>query len=218
MNAINSEMRIVNHKNANKNIQNKAKSMIPKTLAQMQLPNHNIRVFYYIDKDKNIIGYIILKKIKVTSPQSLVSIIGSKDVYDLSINVSNEFQRKGYATDFFGQILHKIINEEDAFIYLTDSTGGGIGKKLYGGPKVVANFDVYHIFDGARGSYLIGKKTDKKRVHYVKLNKNDPELEYYFTRSVESNNGIYHLIKYFENNPHPLPPPPTPSFPTNSSP
>ena len=62
MNASNSEMRIVNHKNANKNIQNKAKSMIRKTLSQMQSSNHNIRVFYYTDKDKNIIGYIILKK------------------------------------------------------------------------------------------------------------------------------------------------------------
>ena len=210
MNARNYEMRIVNHKNANQNIQKKAKNKIPRTLSQMQSSNHNIRVFYYTDKDKNIIGYIILKKIEVTSPQSLVSIIGSKVVYDLSINISHEFQRKGYATDFFGQILHKIINEEDAFIYLTDSTGGGIGKKLYGGEKVVSKFDVYHIFDGARGSYLIGRKTDKNRVHYVKLNKNDPQLEYYFTRSVESNNGIYHLIKYLDNNPHPLPPPPPP--------
>ena len=211
-------MDVINHKNANQNIQNKAKNKIPRTLSQMQSSNHNIRVFYYTDKDKNIIGYIILKKIEVTSPRSLVSIIGSKVVYDLSINISHEYQKKGYATDFFGQILHKIINEEDAFIYLTDSTGGGIGKKLYGGPKVVANFDVYHIFDGARGSYLIGRKTDKKRVHYVKLNKNDPELQYYFARSFESNNGEYHLIKYFENNPPPPPPTPPPPFPPNSFP
>jgi len=201
MNARNYEMRIVNHKNANQNIQNKAKKKIPRTLTQMQSSNHNIRVFYYTDKDKNIIGYIILKKIEVTSPQSLVSIIGSKVVYDLSINISNEFQKRGYATDFFGQILHKIINEEDAFIYLTDSTGDGIGKKLYGGPKVVANFDVYHIFDGARGSYLIGRKTDKNRVHYVKLNNNDPQLEFYFARANETNSGKMHRTGYLKNNP-----------------
>lgn len=211
-------MSVINHKNANKNIINKAKNLIPITLSLMEYPNHNIRVFYYSDKDKNIIGYIVLKKIEVVSPRSLVSIIGSKVVYDLSINISHEYQKKGYATDFFGQILHKIINEEDAFIYLTDSTGGGIGKKLYGGEKVVANFDVYHIFDGARGSYLIGKKTDKERVHYVKLNKNDPELQYYFTRSNESNNGILHRKKYFKNNPPPPPPTPPPSFPPNSLP
>lgn len=205
MNARNYEVRIVNHKNANQNIQNKAKNKIPRTLSQMQSSNHNIRVFYYTDKDKNIIGYIILKKIEVTSPQSLVSIIGSKVVYDLSINISHEFQRKGYATDFFGKILHKIINEEDAFIYLTDSTGGGIGKKLYDGEKVVANFDVYHIFDGARGSYLIGRKTDKNRVHYVKLN-NDDSLVFYLARSYETNNGKFHRTKYLDNNPKNRPP------------
>jgi predicted transcriptional regulator len=194
-------MNVINHKNANQNIKNKAKGIIPRTLAQMQPSNHNIRVFYYTDKDKNIIGYIILKKIEVTSPRSLVSIIGSKVVYDLSINISHEFQRKGYASDFLGQILNKIINEEEAFIYLTDSTGGGIGKKLYGGEKVVANFDVYHIFDGARGSYLIGRKTDKNRVHYVKLNKNDPQLQFYFVRANETNNGRMHRIGYLRNNP-----------------
>jgi hypothetical protein len=42
MNARNSEMRIVNHKNANQNIQNKAKNKIPRTLAQMQPFNHNL--------------------------------------------------------------------------------------------------------------------------------------------------------------------------------
>jgi len=112
--------------------------------------------------------------------------------------------------------LHKIINKEDAFIYLTDSTGGGIGEKLYAGQKVVEKFDVYHIFDGARGSYLIGKKTDKNRVHYVKLNKNNPELLYYFERSFESNYGKKHLIKYYQNNPPP--PPPPLQLPPNSSP
>ena len=197
----NSRMRVINHKNANQNIKNKANVLIPRTLSLMEKPNHNIRVFYYSDKDKNIIGYIILKKIEVTSPQSLVSIIGSKVVYDLSINISHDFQRKGYATDFFGKILHKIINEEDAFIYLTDSTESGIGKKLYGGEKVVANFDVYHIFDGARGSYLIGRKTDKERVHYVKLNNNDPQLEFYFARSNETNSGKMHRNGYLRNNP-----------------
>ena len=60
---------------------------------------------------------------------------------------------------------------------------------------------------------MIGRKTDKERVHYVKLNNNDPQLEFYFARSGNSNNGIYHLIKYLDNNPHPLPPPPTPPPP-----
>ena len=201
MNASNSGMRVINHKNANKIIQNKAKTLIPRTLSLMEKPNHNRRVFYYSDKDKNIIGYIILIKIEVISPQSLFSIISGKVIYDLSINISHEFQRKGYASDFLGQILNKIINEEDAFIYLTDSTGGGIGKKLYGGEKVVANFDVYHIFDGARGSYLIGRKTDKNRVHYVKLNKNDPQLQFYFARAKETNNGRMHRNGYLNNNP-----------------
>jgi hypothetical protein len=58
----NSRMRVINHQNANQNIKNKANVLIPRTLAQMQPSNHNIRVFYYTDKDKNIIGYIILKK------------------------------------------------------------------------------------------------------------------------------------------------------------
>jgi hypothetical protein len=206
MSAGNSEMRVVNHKNVNQNIINKAKSMIPKTLEKMKLPDHNIRVFYYIDKDKKIIGYIILQKILVERPQSLVRIIGSKIVYELSINISHQYQQKGYATDFFRQILDKIINKEGAFIYLIDSTGGGIGKKLYAGPKVVEKFDVYHIFNGDRGSYLIGSKTDKKRVHYVKLNQNDPNLDFYIARLEESNNGKIHLQKYLENNPPPPPP------------
>jgi predicted transcriptional regulator len=202
MNASNSGMSVINHKNANQNIKNKANYIIPKTLAQMQLPNHNIRVFYYTDKNKNIIGHIILKKIDVTSPQSLVSIIGGKVVYELSINIiSHESQKKGYATDFFGKILHKIINEEDAFIYLIDMTGFRIGEKLYAGPKVIAKFDVYHIFNGERGSYLIGRKTDKNRVHYVKLNKNDPELEFYFARSSDTNSGKMHQKGYLNNNP-----------------
>ena len=99
-----------------KNIQNKAKTHIPKALKLMKDPAQNIQVFYYSDK----------------------------------------YKRKGYATYFFGQILHKIINDEDAFIYLVDSTGGVIGKKFYGGsflislceiknysvPKVVAKFNV----------------------------------------------------------------------------
>ena len=94
MNARNSGMRVINHKNANQYIQNKAKDIIPRTLSQMEKPNHNIRVFYYSDKDNNIIGYIVLKKIVVTSPQSLVSIINGKVVYDLSINISPEYQKK----------------------------------------------------------------------------------------------------------------------------
>ena len=97
--------------------------------------------------------------------------------------------------------MHKIINKEDAFIYLTDSTGGGIGEKLYAGQKVVEKFDVYHIFDGARGSYLIGRKTNKERVHYVKLNNNDPQLEFYFARSNETNSGKMHRNGYLRNNP-----------------
>jgi hypothetical protein len=201
MNARNSGMKVINHKNANQNIKNKAKGIIPRTLSLMEKPNHNIRVFYYSDKEKNIIGYIVLKKIEVVSPQSLVSIINSKVVYDLSINISPEYQKKGYATNFFGEILHKIINEEDAFIYLTDMTGFRIGEKLYGGPKVVAKFDVYHIFNGERGSYLIGRKTDKERVHYVKLNNNDPQLEFYFARSNETNSGKMHRNGYLRNNP-----------------
>jgi hypothetical protein len=201
MNSRNSEMRVINHKNANENIKHKAKTLIPRTLERMKDPEQNIRVFYYTDKDKNIIGYIILKKIVVTTPKSLVQIIGGKDVYDLTITISHEYQKKGYATDFFGQILHKIINDEDAFIYLTDATGFRIGEKLYGGEKVVENFDVYHIFDGARGSYLIGRKTNKNKVDYVKLNNNDPQLEFYFARSKESNSGKMHFKKYLENNP-----------------
>ena len=105
----------------------------------MQPSNHNIRVFYYSDKDNNIIGYIVLRKLIVDSPRSLTSIIGSKVVYDLSINISHDFQRKGYATDFFGKILHKIINEEDAFIYLTDSTESGIGKNFMVDKKLLQN-------------------------------------------------------------------------------
>lgn len=201
MNASNSGMRVINHKNANKNIQNKAKNFIPRKLALMENPNNNIRVFYYTDKDKNIIGYIILRKIEVIRPLSLVNIIDKKDVYDLSINISHDQQRKGYATNFFGQILHKIINDEDAFIYLTDATDDGIGIKLYAGQKIVSKFDVYHIFDGTRGSYLIGRKTDKNRVHYVKLNKNDPQLEFYFARANETKIGKMHREGYFRNNP-----------------
>ena len=104
-NASNSEMRVINHKNANKIIQNKAKDIIPRTLSLMENNNHNIRVFYYINKDNNIIGNIVLKKIEVVSPRSLVSIIDRKDVYNLSINISHEYQKKGYATNFFGQML-----------------------------------------------------------------------------------------------------------------
>jgi hypothetical protein len=59
----------------------------------MEKPNHNIRIFYS-DKDKNIIGYIILRKIEVTSPQSLFGIISGKVVYDLSINISDQYQKK----------------------------------------------------------------------------------------------------------------------------
>jgi len=203
-NASNSEMRVINHKNANKIIQNKAKDIIPRTLSLMENNNHNIRVFYYINKDNNIIGNIVLKKIEVTSPQSLVGIISGKVVYVLSINIFVQYQKRGYATDFLGQILHKIINEEDAFIYLTDITDDGIGEKLYAGQKVVTKFDVYHIFNGKKGSYLIGRKTDKERVHYVKLNKNDPhdpQLEYCSERSNQKNSGKMHRNGYLRNNP-----------------
>lgn len=195
-NSRNFEMKIINHKNATENIKIKAKNHIPRTLREMENHSNNIRVFYYTYKDNNIIGYIILKKIIVTRPRSLISIIGGKDVYDLSINISFPYQKKGYATDFFGQILHKIINEEDAFIYLVDSTGGGIGKKLYGGEKVVEKFDVYCILNnGARGSYLIGRKTDKNKVHYVKLNNQD-NWDYIIAISEKEN-----LEKYLKNNP-----------------
>jgi hypothetical protein len=54
-------MNVINHKNANQNIKNKAKGIIPKTLSLIEKPNYNIRVFYYSDKYKNIIGYILLK-------------------------------------------------------------------------------------------------------------------------------------------------------------
>lgn len=110
-------------------------------------------------------------------------------------------KKKGYATDFLGQILHKIINEEDAFIYLTDITDDGIGEKLYAGQKVVTKFDVYHIFNGERGSYLIGRKSDKERVHYVKLNNNDSSFDFYFIRSNQTKIGKMHKNRYLSNNP-----------------
>ena len=49
--------------------------------------------------------------------------------------------------------------------------------------------------------YLIGKKTDKERVHYIKLNNNDQQLKFYFARSSETNSGKRHRNRYLMNNP-----------------
>ena len=48
---------------------------------------------------------------------------------------------------------------------------------------------------------MIGRKTNKNKVDYVKLNNNDPQLEFYFARSNETNSGKMHRNGYLRNNP-----------------
>jgi len=64
MNAKNSEMRVINHKNANQNIQNRVKKDLHFSdfnLQKARNPHSGYRIFYYIDKDRNIVGFITLK-------------------------------------------------------------------------------------------------------------------------------------------------------------
>ena len=87
-------------------------------------------------------------------------------------------------------------------------TGFRIGEKFYSGSFLILLCEIknYSYYKFAKQNlmfitYLIGRKTDKERVHYVKLNNNDPQLEFYFARSNETNRGKMHRNGYLRNNP-----------------
>jgi len=216
MNASNSGMRVVNSKNANNSITNQAKQSHSEfTLQFARNPLSGFRLFYYIDKDGNIVGFITLKKMQPRHLslflKDLYKIVEGKIVYELSIVIFENFRGKKYASDFLVKIYDQIINQEGAFIYLVDDTDNGIGEKLYGSRKICENFDVYIILNNKNGQYLIGKKTNHiMKPQYLKINNSDPDKKILLNRTQTRPHGQVHINRYFENHPE--------NNPLNSSP
>lgn len=105
MNARDSEMRAINHKNASQNIINKVKKDLHFSefnLQQAKNIKSGYRIFYYIDKDRNIVGFITLKIMNVRHLQkflkNLYNLIEGKIVYELSIVIFEKFRGKKYWT------------------------------------------------------------------------------------------------------------------------
>lgn len=213
-NARNSGMSVVNSKNANQNIQNRVKKYLHFSdfkLQQARNPHTGYRIFYYIDKDRNIVGYIHLK---IMQPRhlaqflkNLYDLVEGKIVYELSIVIFEQFRGKKYASDFLEKIYDQIINQEGAFIYLIDETENGIGEKLYGSRKISEKFDVYIILNNKNGQYLIGKKTNSiMKPQYLKINNSDQNKSYLLNRTQTRPHGQVHLNRYFEQYPENRPP------------
>jgi hypothetical protein len=202
-NARNSRMKVINHKNANQNIKNKAKkSHSEYIIQQASNPHSGFRLFYYIDKDRNIVGFI---KLKIMKPEhlakflkNLYDLVEGKIVYELSIVIFEQFRGKKYASDFLGKIYDQIINQEGAFIYLIDDTENGIGEKLYGSRKTSENFNVYIILNNKNGKYLIGRKTIPiMKPQYLKINNSDQNKSHLLNRTHTRPYGQVHLNRYF---------------------
>ena len=214
MNASNSGMRAVNSKYVNQNIQNRVKKDLHFSdfkLQQSRNQNSGYRIFYYIDKDRNIVGFITLNKMRTDHLakflKNLYGLVEGKIVYELSIQIFEQFRGKKYASDFLGKIYDQIINKEGAFIYLVDDTDNGIGEKLYGSRKICENFDVYIILNNKNGQYLIGKKTNHiMKPQYLKINNSDPNKQILLNRTHTRPHGQVHINRYFENHPENKPP------------
>jgi hypothetical protein len=216
MNAKNSEMKVINSKNADQNTKNKVKKDLYFSnyqIEQARNPISGYRIFYYIDKDKdkNIVGFITLKRMNERHLQkflkNLYNLIEGKIVYELSIQIGQKFRGKKFASDFLGKILDQIINKEDAFIFLIDETVNGIGEKFYGSRKISEKFDVYIILNNKNGKYLIGRKTNDRMVpQYLKINNSDQNKSYLLNRTQTRPHGQVHLNRYFEQYPENRPP------------
>jgi hypothetical protein len=227
MNASNSGMRVVNSKNANQNIQNKEREYFSESnLKKAKTQNSGFRIFYYIDRDGNIIGFINLRIVNIDYKQqflkNLSGIIRDKIVYELSIVIFEQFRRREYTSDFLEKILDQIINKEDAIIFFIpvnslnsvpkntdpkniDNIENSIVKKIYTSKKINENFDVYIILDSKNGEYLIGKKTsDLIKPQYLELKNRDKMKQILLQKKNNkflSQNAIKHINTYLTNHP-----------------
>ena len=189
MNASNSGMRVVNSKNANKNILNQAKkkSTSEYNIKQASNPHSGFRLFYYIDKDRNIVGFIELKIMKpehlAKFLKNLYVLVKDKIVYELSIVIFEQFRGKKYASDFLEKIFDQIIYKEDAIIYFISNRGfdyeptnnhdieNNTADRIFHGKNINEKFDVYIMLNDSKGGYLIGKKISPiMKPKYLELN------------------------------------------------
>lgn len=165
-------------------------------------PNSSVscdQIFCIIEGNQ-LIGAVFLKKHKIKGEANLKKEIVQNKVIKLDIQIEPQFQNKGYGRKLFISTCNTVVNRGDC-VYLVDQSSQGIGAKLYGGDKTRELFDVFHILNGARGEYLITKKTqDLRPLQYPQINSSD--RFYKFWIATESAEGLHHLNNYLTANPH----------------
>ena len=238
-NANNFEIRVVNYNNSNNS---KSSKTAKKVLEERYFSNFRLekaknkdsgyRIFYYIDKDENIVGIITLTIINIAYMGqffiNLSSIITGKKVYELSISIFKKFRGKKYTSDFLEKIFDQIIYKEDAIIYFISNRGfdyepnnnhdieNNTADRIFHGKNINDKFDVYIMLNDNKGQYLIGKKISPiMKPKYLELNtsyNSYPPITSMLnnTRGFLSNIAKNHITRYLENHPK--------NRPTNSSP
>ena len=193
-NANNFEIRVVNYNNTNNS---KSSKTAKKVLEDQYFSSYNLkkaknkdsgyRIFYYIDKGRNIVGIITLTIINIAYKghifKNLSSIITGKKVYELSISIFKKFRGKKYTSDFLEKIFDQIIYKEDAIIYFISNRGfdyeptnnhdieNNTADRIFHGKNINEKFDVYIMLNDNKGQYLIGKKISPiMKPKYLELN------------------------------------------------
>jgi len=227
-NANNFEIRVVNYNNANNSKNSKTAK---KVLEDRYFSSYNLkkaknkdsgyRIFYYIDKDSNIVGIITLTIINIAYKgqffKNLSSIITGKKVYELSISIFKKFRGKKYTSDFLEKIFDQIIYKEDAIIYFISNRGfdyeptnnhdieNNTADRIFHGKNINEKFDVYIMLNDNKGQYLIGKKISPiMKPKYLELNtsyNSYPPLTTMLnkTRGFLSNIAKKHINGYLNN-------------------
>lgn len=190
--------KIINWQDASPQICGQVKEMWPRRIEKFtQGVPEGDRIVCITEGDR-LVGCVALEQLTITKPPSLVQEVGAQKVYKLDIQIHHDYRGKGYGRTVFNNACSLVI-EEGALVFLVDMAAKGVGDRLYGGEKTRELFDVYHVFKGGRGDYLLkGKTQEKNNLNYLKI---DPNDGYIFFDAVESPEGMNHLIHYLEAHP-----------------
>jgi len=204
-NARNSGMIVINHKNTNQNIKNKVPNLKNRRRIMSKNPSLDHRIFYYLDKENNVIGYITLSVLdeKVLTDRDLRKIIGDKKVYTLFMRIFDSYKNKieEYKSDFLQKVLDEIINKEDKFIFVDDRSIENT-VQFYCSPEVLKNFNVYILLNFKEGQYIIGRKNNPQyNPQYIKIN--NTELKKILLNKTETNSTYAkdHINRYLAQYP-----------------
>ncbi len=191
---------IIDLSNASLEIRSQVMKMWPKRTAIFANGSpEGDRIICMIQGNK-LIGCAALEQINHEFPQSLVD-AGSQKIYNLNIEISPEHQKKEYGRQLFDTACQTVLRE-GALLHFLDYGSSKIDENSYLDEKTCELFDVNYVIRGIRNEYFLKQKTqDSKVLNYLRIN---PEDIYIFWNSVETVDGLNHLVNYMKTYPDDL--------------